>query len=82
MSVRFPYVRVVALALGSVAVLATALYLIQGDWIAALHLSVVVVFTVLTLALVMHAVIGAIGNWVRWRREDRPGGQDDYGLAG
>jgi outer membrane biosynthesis protein TonB len=28
------------------AVLATALYLIQGDWIAALHLSVVVVFTI------------------------------------
>jgi hypothetical protein len=64
------------------AVLATALYLIQGDWIAALHLSVVVVFTILTLALVMHAVIVAIGNWVRRRREDRPGGQDDYGLAG
>lgn len=81
MPVTIPYARVVALALGSVAVLAFALNLIQGDWIAALHLSVVVVFTIITLSLAVNALIVAIGTWVRRRRGDRPGGQDDYGLA-
>lgn len=81
MPITIPYARVVALALGSVAALACALNLIQGDWIAALHLSTVVVFTIITLSLVTHALIVAIGKWARRRREDRPGGQDDYGLA-
>lgn len=81
MPVTIPYARVVALALGSVAILATALHLIQGDWIAALHLSVVVVFTIITLSLAVHALIVAIGTWARRRREDGPGVQDDYGLA-
>ncbi|MEX0581224.1 MAG: hypothetical protein WD228_08970 [Mycobacterium sp.] len=81
MSVTIPYARVVALALGSVALLATALNLIQGDWIAALHLSVVVVFTIITLSLAAHSLIVAIGKWARRRREDGSGIQDDYGLA-
>lgn len=76
-----PYARALVLALVSVAVLATALTLIRGDWIAALHLSVVVVFTIITLALVVHALIVAVIRWARRRRDDTLGDQNDYGLA-
>jgi hypothetical protein len=64
-----------------VAVLTAVLNLVQRDWFAALLLSVVIVFTIMTLFLVAHAVIVAIRGWMRRRRDDRPGGRDDYGLA-
>ena len=81
MPVSFPYARVVAAALGAVAVLTAGLNLFQRDWMAALFLAVVIVFTVITLSLLGHALVVAIGNWWRRRRDDRPGGRDDYGLA-
>lgn len=81
MPVSFPYARVVVVALGAVAVLAAALNLIQGDWMAAVFLAVIIVFTVIALSLLAHALIVAISNWWRRRRDDRPGGRDDYGLA-
>lgn len=81
MPVSFPYARVVAAALGAVAVLTAGLNLFQRDWMAALFLAVVIVFTVITLSLLGHALVVAIGNWWRRRRDDRPGSRDDYGLA-
>ena len=81
MPVSFPYARVVVVALGAVVVLAAALNLIQGDWMAAVFLAVVIVFTVIALSLLAHALIVAISTWWRRRRDDRPGGRDDYGLA-
>lgn len=82
MRVSIPYARVVVASLGAVAVVAAALNPIQRDWMAALFLSVVIVFTVITLSLLAHALIVAIGSWWRRRRDDRPGGRDDYRLVG
>ncbi len=81
MPVSFPYARVVVAALGAVAVLTAALNLIQGDWMAAVFLAVVIVFTVIALSLLGHALIVAISSWWRRRGDDRPGSRDDYGLA-
>jgi hypothetical protein len=75
------YMRVTSAAVCAAALLAAVLNLTIGDWVASLHLAVVIVFTIITLCLSAHALIAAIGRWVRRRREDRPGGQDDYGLA-
>gem|GEM_PF-728342 len=81
MPVSFPYAGVVVAALGAVAVLTAALNLIQGDWMAAVFLAVVIVFTVIALSLLGHALIVAISSWWRRRGDDRPGSRDDYGLA-
>ena len=81
MPVSFPYAGVVVAALGAVAVLTAALNLIQGDWMAAVFLAVVIVFTVIALSLLGHALIVAISSWWRRRGDDRPGSRDDYGLV-
>ena len=81
MTTNKSYMRVTSAAVCAAALLANVLNLKIGDWVASLHLAVVVVFTIITLSLAVHALIVAIGTWVRRRREDRPGGQDDYGLA-
>lgn len=75
------YTRVTLAAVCAAALLATVLNLTIGDWVASLHLAVVIVFTIFTLCLSVHAMIAAFGRWMRRRREDRPGGQGDYGLA-
>jgi len=48
---------------------------------AAVFLAVVIVFTVIALSLLGHALIVAISSWWRRRGDDRPGSRDDYGLA-
>ena len=77
----FPYARELAAALGSVAVSTAVLAVVQGDWLAAMFLSVVIVFTIVTLLLVAHGLVAAIRGSMRRRRDDGPGGRNDYGLA-
>jgi hypothetical protein len=72
------YTRVTAVAVGAAALLAIVLNQTLGDWIASLHLAIVIVFTIVTLILAIHALLGAIA---RRRRDDPPGHQEDYGLA-
>lgn len=68
-----PYVRAKWLALGSMAGLAALLNMVLRDWIASLHLAVVIVFTLITLGLAAHALIVAVAN--RSGRNGRdPGG--------
>jgi hypothetical protein len=81
MVARIPYFRFVVAALGSAAVLAFLLNLTLRDWVAALHLAVVLTFTLTTLALAMRALVVAIIDWVRRRRDDPPGRREDFGLA-
>ena len=68
-----PYARAKWLALGSMAVLAALLNMVLRDWIASLHLAVVIVFTLITLGLAVHALIVAVANRSRRNGED-PGG--------
>jgi hypothetical protein len=72
------YTRVTSVAVGAAALLAIVLNLTLGDWIASLHLAIVIVFTIVTLILAIHALLSAIA---RRRRDDPPGHQEDYGLA-
>lgn len=81
MTTNKSYLRVTLVAVCAAALLATVLNLTIADWVASLHLAVVIVFTIFTLCISVHALIVAIGRWMRRRREDGPGGQDDYGLA-
>ncbi len=60
-------------ALGSMAGLAVLLNLALQDWIASLHLAVVIVFWLVTLGLGAHALIVAIANRSSRKGED-PGG--------
>ena len=73
------YTRVTSVALCAAALLAIVLNLTLGDWVASLHLAIVIVFTVVTLILAIHALLSAIAR--RRRRDDPPGHQEDYGLA-
>jgi len=80
-----PYARAKWLALGAIAVVATLLNMILRDWIASLHLAVVIVFTLITLGLAARTLIVAIANRSRRSGEDPggpgdgPGGPDDPG---
>ena len=67
-----PYARAKWLALGSMAVLATLLNMVLRDWIASLHLAVVIVFTAITVGFAVHTLIVAIANRSR-RNEEDPG---------
>ncbi|MEI7715771.1 MAG: hypothetical protein WCI78_06755 [Mycobacterium sp.] len=64
-----PYAQAKWWALGSMAGLASLLNLVLQDWIASLHLAVVVVFWLITLGLVARALIVAVAN-----RSGRSGG--------
>jgi hypothetical protein len=61
--------------------LAIVLNMVLRDWIAALHLAVVIVFTAITVGLAVHTLIVAIANRSRRNGEDPggPGGPDDPG---
>ena len=76
-----PYFRAVAGALGSASILAFLLNLSLRDWVASLHLAVVITFTVITIALAVHALAVAIIEWLRRNRDDPPGRQRDFDLA-
>ena len=76
-----PYFRAVAAALGAASILAFLLNLSLRDWIASMHLAVVLTFTVITIVLSVHALVVAIIQWVRRNREDPPGRQRDFDLA-
>ena len=76
-----PYARAKWLALVSMAGLATLLNIALQDWIASLHLAIVVVFTIITLGFAVHTLIVAIANRARRNGEDPLGYQDDFGLA-
>ena len=76
-----PYARAKWLALVSMAGLATLLNIALQDWIASLHLAIVVVFTIITLGFAVHTLIVAIANRTRRNGEDPLGYQDDFGLA-
>ena len=73
---RNPYTRAKWLALASMAGLAVLLNVVLQDSIAALHLAVVVVFTAITVGLVVRTLIVAIANRLRRNGEDpgEPGG--------
>jgi hypothetical protein len=73
------YTRVTSVAVGAAALLAIVLNLTLGDWVASLHLAIVIVFTIITLILAIHALLSAIAR--RRRRDDPPGHQGEYGLA-
>jgi len=68
-----PYARAKWLALGSMAGLATLLNMVLRDWIASLHLAVVIVFTAITVGLAVHTLTVAVANRSRRSGED-PGG--------
>jgi uncharacterized membrane protein len=74
--VRNPYTRAKWLALASMAGLAALLNVVLREWIAALHLAVVVVFTAITVGLAVRTLIAAIANRLRRNGEDpgEPGG--------
>jgi hypothetical protein len=76
-----PYPRVTVTALASVAVAAYLLHRALRDWVAALHLAIVLVFAVMTLVLAVHAMVVAIIRWVRRNRDDPPGHQRDFDLV-
>lgn len=76
-----PYFRAVAAALGSASILAFLLNLSLRDWVASLHLAVVITFTVITVGLAVHALTVAIIEWLRRNRDDPPGHQRDFDLA-
>ena len=76
-----PYFRVVVAELGSAAVLALLLNLALHDWVAALHLAIVITFTITTLGLAVHALVVAIIDWLRRNRDDPLGPQGDFDLA-
>ena len=77
----FPYFRVVVAELMTAAVLACGLNLSLRDWVAALHLAIVITFTITTLALVVHALVVAIIDWVRRSPDDPLGPQEDFDLV-
>ena len=70
---RNPYARSKWLALGSMAGLGVLLNMVLHDWIASLHLAVVIVFTAITVGLAVHTLIVSIVKRSRRSGED-PGG--------
>lgn len=75
-----PYSRAKWLALASMAGLAALLNVVLKDSIAALHLAVVIVFTAITVGLVVHTLIVAIAN--RLRRNGKDPGEPGGGRGG
>ena len=82
MTEHIPYFRWVAAALGAASILAFLLNLSLRDWIASLHLAVVLTFMLITIVLSVHALVVAIIEWRRRNRDDPPGHQQDFDLAG
>ena len=81
MAKPIPYSRVIVVALGSAGLLAFLLNLTLRDWVAALHLAIVLIFTVITLVLAVRALVVALIDWIRRRGDDPPGHQRDFDLA-
>lgn len=77
---RNPYSRAKWLALASMAGLAALLNVVPRDWIAALHLAVVVVFTAITVGLAVRTLIVAIAD--RSRRNGEEPGESGGGHSG
>ncbi len=71
-----PYARAKWLALVAMAGLAILLNIVLRDWVASLHLAVVIVFTVITVVLAVHSLIIAIAKRLGRNGED-PGGSGD-----
>ena len=76
-----PYFRVVAVALVSAGLLAYLLNLTLRDWVAALHLAIVLIFTFITLVLAVRALVVAVIEWIRRKGDDPPGYQKDFDLV-
>ena len=76
-----PYFRVVIVALVSAGLLAYLLNLTLRDWVAALHLAIVLIFTFITLVLAVRALVVAVIEWIRRKGDDPPGYQKDFDLV-
>jgi len=76
-----PYFRVVIVALVSAGLLAYLLNLTLRDWVAALHLAIVLIFTFITLVLAVRALVVAVIEWLRRKGDDPPGYQKDFDLV-
>lgn len=76
-----PYFRVVMVALVSAGLLAYLLNLTLRDWVAALHLAIVLIFTFITLVLAVRALVVAVIEWLRRKGDDPPGYQKDFDLV-
>ena len=76
-----PYFRVVAVALVSAGLLAFLLNLTLRDWVASLHLAIVLIFTFITLVLAVRALVVAVIAWIRRKGDDPPGYQKDFDLV-
>jgi len=76
-----PYFRVVMVALVSAGLLAYLLNLTLRDWVAALHLAIVLIFTFITLVLAVRALVVAVIEWLRRKGDDPPGYQRDFDLV-
>lgn len=81
MAKPIPYSRVIVVAVVSAGLLAFLLNLTLRDWVAALHLAIVLIFTVITLVLAVRALVVAVIAWIRRRGDDPPGYQKDFDLA-
>jgi hypothetical protein len=71
-----PYARAKWLALVAMAGLAILLNIVLRDWVASLHLAVVIVFTVITVVLAVHNLVIAVAKRLGRNGED-PGGSGD-----
>jgi len=76
-----PYFRVVMVALVSAGLLAYLLNLTLRDWVASLHLAIVLIFTFITLVLAVRALVVAVIEWLRRKGDDPPGYQKDFDLV-
>jgi high-affinity Fe2+/Pb2+ permease len=68
-------------AFGSVAILAFLLNLILQEWVSAVNLAVVIVFTSITLMLAAHSLVLAIRDRVSRNRDDPRGHQVHFDLV-
>jgi hypothetical protein len=68
-------------ALASAGLLAFLLNLTLRDWVAALHLAIVLVFTFITLVLAVRTLVVAVIAWIRRKGDDPPGYQRDFDLV-
>lgn len=81
MARSIPYSRVIVVAVVSASMLAFLLNLTLRDWVAALHLAIVLIFTFITLVLAVRALVAAVIDWIRRKGDDPPGYQKDFDLA-
>ena len=77
-----PYARAKWLALIAMAGLGVLLNIVLPDWVASLHLAVVIVFTVITVALAVHNLIIAVAKRLGRNGEDSGGSGDGPGGSG